>query len=105
MVRKKVRTVFLLFKKNSKGKEKGKNSNLTFPKNYMVRKKVRTGFLLFKKKNKNKKKIKKLRVMKKVRTQILLFKTNKHMVWQKVRARSLLLKKQTNKQTNIQTNK
>ena len=33
MVRKKVRTVFLLFKKKkmSKGKEKGKNSNLTFP--------------------------------------------------------------------------
>ena len=31
MVRKKVRTGFLLFKKkNSKGKEKGKNSNLTF---------------------------------------------------------------------------
>ena len=40
MVRKKVRTVFLLFKKkNSKGKEKGKNSNLTFQKNHMVRKK------------------------------------------------------------------
>ena len=49
MVRKKVRTVFLLCKKKSKGKEKGKNSNLTFPKNYMVKKKVRTGFLLFKK--------------------------------------------------------
>ena len=50
MVRIKVRTVFLLFKKKiSKGKEKGKNSNLTFPKCYMVRKKVRTGFLLFKK--------------------------------------------------------
>ena len=32
MVRKKVRTVFLLFKKKSKGKEKGNNSNLTFPK-------------------------------------------------------------------------
>ena len=28
----KVRTVFLLFKKKSKGKEKGKNSNLTFQK-------------------------------------------------------------------------
>ena len=51
MVRKKVRNVFLLLKK-SKGKEKCKNSNLTFPKNYMVRKKVRTGFLLFKKKKK-----------------------------------------------------
>ena len=47
MVRKKVRTVFLFFIKKSKGKEKGKTSNLTFPKNYMVRKKVRTGFLLF----------------------------------------------------------
>ena len=45
MVRKKVR-------KNSKGKEKGKNSNLTFQKNHMVRKKVRTGFLLFQKKKK-----------------------------------------------------
>ena len=32
MVRKKVRTVFLLFKKKSNGKEKGKNSNLTFQK-------------------------------------------------------------------------
>ena len=30
MVRKKVRAGFLLFKKKSKGKEKGKNSNLTF---------------------------------------------------------------------------
>ena len=74
MVRKKVRTGFLLFKKNSmrnvkgknciltfqeknsKGKEKGKNSNLTFPKNHMVRKKVRTGFLLFKTNSKGKKK-------------------------------------------------
>ena len=39
MVRKKLRTVFLLFKNNSKGKEKGKN----------VRKKVRTLILLFQK--------------------------------------------------------
>ena len=30
MVRKKVRTVFLLFKKKSKGKEKGKSSNPYF---------------------------------------------------------------------------
>ena len=73
----------LTFQKNSKGKEKGKNSNLTFPKNYMVRKKVRTGFLLFKKKKKM--------VRKKVRTVFLLFKKNLR-VRKKVRARSLLLK-------------
>ena len=30
MVRKKLRTGFLIFQKNCKGKEKGKNSNLTF---------------------------------------------------------------------------
>ena len=34
MVRKKVRTGFLLFKKNSKGKEEGKNSNLTLKKSH-----------------------------------------------------------------------
>ena len=32
MVRKKVRTGFLAFQKYHKGKEKGKNSNLTFHK-------------------------------------------------------------------------
>ena len=51
MVRQKVRTRFLLFKKKSLGKEKGKNSNLTFrKKNHMVRQKVRARSLLFKKK-------------------------------------------------------
>ena len=43
MVRKKVRTVFLLFKK-SHGKEKGKNWILTFQK----KSQVRTQILLFK---------------------------------------------------------
>ena len=49
MVRKKVRTVFLLFKKKNLRVRKKVRTQYTFPKNYMVRKKVRTGFLLFKK--------------------------------------------------------
>ena len=67
MVRKKVRTVFLLFKKkNSKGKEKGKNSNLTFPKKMHGKEKGKNWILTFQKKSHGK---------------------------PKVRARSLLLKK------------
>ena len=38
MVRKKVRTVFLLFKKKKRKKKSKGKENLTFPKNYMVRK-------------------------------------------------------------------
>ena len=50
MVRQKVRTRFLLFKKKSHGKEKGKNCFLTFQKkNLRVRKKVRRQILLFQK--------------------------------------------------------
>ena len=68
MVRKNVRTGVLLFKKNSKGKEKGKTFNLTFPTKSHGKEKGKNWFLTFQKK---KKKI--LRVRKKVRTQILLF--------------------------------
>ena len=60
----------------------------------MVRKKVRTGFLLFKKKKK------KIKGKEKGKNSNLTFQKINHMVWQKVIARSLLLKKQTNKQTN-----
>ena len=52
MVRKKVRTRFLLFKKNPKGKEKGKNSILTFQKNKSRgKKKGKSPILTFEKKN------------------------------------------------------
>ena len=57
MVRKKVRTRFLLFKKNPKGKEKGKNLILTLKKkkkNHSVRKKGKSPILTFEKKKKKK---------------------------------------------------
>ena len=77
MVRKKVRTQFLLLKKLH-GKEKSKNSILTFQKQILrVRKKVRTRFLLFKKTNKQ---TKNHAVRKKVRTRFLLFEEKNHRI-------------------------
>ena len=55
MVRKKVRTRFLLFKKKSpKGKEKGKNSILTFQKQSRGKKKSKSPILTFEKKSHDK---------------------------------------------------
>ena len=82
MVRKKVRTVFLLFQKKSKGKEKGKNSNLTFQKKSHGTAKGKSPILTFQKKQTNKQ----------------TTRCN-----QKVRRTQFYLK--TNKQTYIQTNK
>ena len=78
MVRQKVRTRFLLFKK-SHGKAKGKNSDFYFKKkkkDHMVRQKVRTQFLLFKKKSKG---------MEKGKNSTLTFQKKNNMVRQKVR--------------------
>ena len=126
MVKKKVRTQFsknsqgkeksknsiLTFqKKNPKGKEKGKNAILTFGKKSHVKQKVRTQFLLFKKpKQTNKQNPNKQTytptnnqtnmVRRKVRTQFLLLKKKTHGKEKGKKSILTFQKKQTNKHTN-----